>query len=96
MTKDLKSSHYAVLLIIMALNEMGMEATANAISAIPLLHADSVTRVVNDLVELGLVRRDQTVASHGKGHQSRFFTLIGLRDLLPFLRGRKSWRQEAE
>jgi predicted transcriptional regulator len=89
MPRDLKLAHYGVLLVIMALTEARIEATANAIASIALMRANSVTRALNDLFQLGLVRRDQIVASHGKGHQYRYFALTGVAGLLPFVMVRR-------
>ena len=95
-TKDMHTGHYAALFIIIVLNEVGREATAKAIAGITLMHPDSATRAANELVELGLVRRDEIVASHGKGRRYSYFPLIGVTGFLPFLLGLRGRRREAE
>jgi len=93
---DMKGNHYATLFAIIALVEAGKDATAKEIADITLMHADSAARIANHLFELGVVERDRIVASHGKGHQYRYRSLIGVKGLLPFLMGLRGRKRKAE
>lgn len=90
------TGHYAALFIIIVLTEMGVEATATAIAGILPMQPDNATRVGNDLVEFGFVRREEMVGSHGKGRRYRYFALFGLMGFLPALLGWMRRRQETE
>jgi purine nucleoside phosphorylase len=80
--------HLGVLLCIIALDAAGEPVTAQAVCDFTSMHASHVTKIVNKLMEFGVLDREKILASHGRGHRYRYYPVMNFRHLIKKVTGK--------
>ena len=78
----IRTQHLGILLSIIVISGAGERATIQAIGHLTGMHISHVSKIAGKLFELGVVEREKTVASHGRGYQYCFHPIMNLSQLV--------------